>query len=142
MKVYGGVDVQIHIFLISALAGDEWSASRPWRITPGERATGTHWIGGWVDQRAGLDNTEIRKFLTLTGLELRPLGRSVRSQTLYRLRYSTDGGGGYEVRRWDGLRYHDICTKFHKDLFGHSKFNAGERGTQNDNMAATFIFSN
>jgi hypothetical protein len=40
MKAYGGVDVQIHIFLNSALAGDEWSASRPCRFTPG-----THWIG-------------------------------------------------------------------------------------------------
>jgi hypothetical protein len=40
-----------------------------------ERAPGTHWIGGWVDLRAGLDDLEKRKFLTLPGLELRPLGR-------------------------------------------------------------------
>jgi hypothetical protein len=31
-------------FLESALAGVEWSASRPRRFTPGERALGTHWI--------------------------------------------------------------------------------------------------
>jgi hypothetical protein len=31
---------------------------------------GTHWIGGWVDLRAGLDDLEKRKFLTLPGLEL------------------------------------------------------------------------
>jgi hypothetical protein len=30
------------------LVGCEWSASRPGRHTPGERAPGTHWIGGWV----------------------------------------------------------------------------------------------
>jgi hypothetical protein len=36
MKVYGGVDVQLHIFLTLALAGGEWSASCPGRITPGE----------------------------------------------------------------------------------------------------------
>jgi hypothetical protein len=30
-------------------------ASRPGRFTPRETATGTHWIGGWVDLRAGLD---------------------------------------------------------------------------------------
>jgi hypothetical protein len=32
--------------LTSALDGVEWSASRPGRFTPRERATGTHWIGG------------------------------------------------------------------------------------------------
>jgi hypothetical protein len=35
MKAYGGVDVQIHIHLTLALAGDEQSASRPSRFTPG-----------------------------------------------------------------------------------------------------------
>jgi hypothetical protein len=38
MKAYGGMDVQIHIFLTSALAGGEWSASRPGRFTPGKKA--------------------------------------------------------------------------------------------------------
>jgi hypothetical protein len=41
----------------------------------------------WVDPRSGLDDVEKRKFLTLPGLELRPLGRPARSQSLYRLRY-------------------------------------------------------
>jgi hypothetical protein len=49
--------------LTSAVAGGEWSASRPCRFTPREKAPGTHWIGGWVDPRAGLDNMEKRKFL-------------------------------------------------------------------------------
>jgi hypothetical protein len=35
MKMYGGMDVQIHIFLTSALAWGELSASRPGRFTPG-----------------------------------------------------------------------------------------------------------
>jgi hypothetical protein len=34
MKAYGGVDIWIYIFLTSALAGDEWSASRPGRFNP------------------------------------------------------------------------------------------------------------
>jgi hypothetical protein len=72
--------------LTSALVG-EWSASRPDRFTPGEKAPGNHWIGGWVDSRAGLDYLKKRKFLTLPGLELQPLGRPARSQSLYRLRY-------------------------------------------------------
>jgi hypothetical protein len=46
MEAYGGVDVLIRIFLTSALAAGEWSASR--RFTPGERALGARWIGGWA----------------------------------------------------------------------------------------------
>jgi hypothetical protein len=81
------VAVQIHLFLTSALAGGEWSASRPCRFTPGERASGTHCIGGWVRPRAGVDDIEKSTFLTLPGLEVQPLGRPGRSQSLYRLRY-------------------------------------------------------
>jgi hypothetical protein len=38
-----------------------------------------------VDPRAGLGDLEKRKFFTLPGLELRPLGRPARSQSLYQL---------------------------------------------------------
>jgi hypothetical protein len=38
------------------------------------KAPVTHWIGGWVDPRAGLDDVKKRKFFTLPGLELRLLG--------------------------------------------------------------------
>jgi hypothetical protein len=41
--------------LTSERDGGEWSASRPGRFTPRERAPGTHWIGGWVGPRAVLD---------------------------------------------------------------------------------------
>jgi hypothetical protein len=83
MKVYRGVDVQmIHIFLTSALVGGEWSASRPGCFTFGERAPGTHWIGDRVGTTAGLDDVGKRKFLTVPGLEFRPLWRPARSQSL------------------------------------------------------------
>jgi hypothetical protein len=36
MKAYGEVAVYIHIFLNLALVGDEWSASRLGRSTPGK----------------------------------------------------------------------------------------------------------
>jgi hypothetical protein len=39
----------------SALEGGGWSASRTSRLTPGKRTPGTHWVGGWVGPRAGLD---------------------------------------------------------------------------------------
>jgi hypothetical protein len=47
--------------LTSALDGDEWSASHPGRFTPKERASGTHWIGGWMGPRAVLDAVVKRK---------------------------------------------------------------------------------
>jgi hypothetical protein len=72
---------------MKVLVGGERSDSRPGHNTPWERARRTHWIGGWMGPRAGLDDTEKRKFLTLLGLELRPLCRPACSQSLYRLRY-------------------------------------------------------
>jgi hypothetical protein len=47
--------------LTSALDGGELSASRTGRFTPRERAPGTHWIGGWVGTRAGLEAEVNRK---------------------------------------------------------------------------------
>jgi hypothetical protein len=61
MKTYWGVEVH-HALLTSALGGGEWSASRPSRFAPGERASGTHWIGGCVGPRAGLHAVEKKKF--------------------------------------------------------------------------------
>jgi hypothetical protein len=48
----GGISTN---YLTSALDGGELSASRRGSFTPKERAHGTHWIGGWVGPRAGLD---------------------------------------------------------------------------------------
>jgi hypothetical protein len=52
---------------------------------PQGRSPGTHWIGGWVGFRDGLDDVEKRRFLTLPGIKLRPLGRPARIQSLYTL---------------------------------------------------------
>jgi hypothetical protein len=81
------VDVQIDVFLTSALVGDEWSATHLCRITPEEGAPDTHRLGGWVHPRAGLNDIKC-KHLTIPGLELRPLARPARNQLLYHLRYS------------------------------------------------------
>jgi hypothetical protein len=54
-------------------------------LYPSERDPGIHWIEGWVDPRVGLYDAEKRKYLTLLGLEFRPLGRPARSQSLSRL---------------------------------------------------------
>jgi hypothetical protein len=73
MKAYGGVVVWIHNSLTSALGGREWSASHPCLFTPG-----THWVGGWVGPRAGLDG----KYLTLPGLELQPVASRYTDYTI------------------------------------------------------------
>jgi hypothetical protein len=67
MKTYGGADVQIRVFLTSTLVGGEWTASRPGRFTPEERAHDIHSVGGCVDHRNGLDDVERRKFFAPTG---------------------------------------------------------------------------
>jgi hypothetical protein len=47
IKTCEGVEVYLYAFLTLAVGGGKWSVLRPCRITPGERATSTHWIGGW-----------------------------------------------------------------------------------------------
>jgi hypothetical protein len=71
-------------FFNSGLNGDEWTASRPCRFTPEEIALVSHWIGGWVGPRFGLDAVEKRK--TCLYQESKP-GWPARSPLLYRLSY-------------------------------------------------------
>jgi hypothetical protein len=42
----------------SATVGGELSASRSCRFTSSERATATHWVGGWVEAAEGLEAVE------------------------------------------------------------------------------------
>jgi hypothetical protein len=82
MQIYGGVDVWFHVFLTSALVGDVWSASPPGRFTPEKiipRYALERRLSGHQSQSGR------RKFFTLTELEIRPLSRRARSQSLYRL---------------------------------------------------------
>jgi hypothetical protein len=58
MKIHGGMEVQIHVFLTSDLLGGEPSASSSCHFTPGERFLGTPWTEGRVDPRAGTGNME------------------------------------------------------------------------------------
>jgi hypothetical protein len=52
VKMYGGVDVYIHIILTSALVEGELSTSLLGRFIPHEKALVTH----WVDPGVGLDD--------------------------------------------------------------------------------------
>jgi hypothetical protein len=123
MKAYGGVDVQIHIFLTSALVRGEWSASRPGRFTPEERAPGTHWIGGWVNPRAGLDDVEKWKFLTLPGL-VQPATRRYTDwaipapQTRDNMYYRSPSGIWGYVARW---RSANVSEEYIPSIFSEER---------------------
>jgi hypothetical protein len=58
MKAYRGVEVQIHVFLLSALYEGECSASHTDLCAPKERVPGFHWIGDRVGPSSGLDAAE------------------------------------------------------------------------------------
>jgi hypothetical protein len=60
VKTYGGMGIQIHVFVSPELGGVEWSASQPGRFTHG-----TLWIEGWVGPRTGLDDVENRNIFAL-----------------------------------------------------------------------------
>jgi hypothetical protein len=83
MRAYGGSGCIDPRFLDLGISWGwvVWFTPQP-LYSPGERDPCTYWIGSWVGPRPGLDDVEKRKFLTLQGLELRPLGRPARSQSL------------------------------------------------------------
>jgi hypothetical protein len=85
MKMHCGVEVQHYTFLTLELEEGERSASCHSHFTPKERAPGTHWIGGWVSPRIGLDVVEKRK-IPSAHQELKPDCPAC-SQSLYRLSY-------------------------------------------------------
>jgi hypothetical protein len=98
-------------FLTLALDGDEWSAPRPGRFTPGERSPGNHWIGGCVGSRASVDAVEKRKILQCR--ESNP-GRPARSLSVYRLRYP-------------GSWCSDKAIKFYSNLGKNIRYSYNER---------------
>jgi len=55
MKKYEGVEVWLHAFLTSAIDGDGQLHA------VAVCNTGTHWVGGWVGPRVGLDAVARRK---------------------------------------------------------------------------------
>jgi hypothetical protein len=66
----------------------------PWlRVTPDERTPCTHWTGGWVGLRAGLDRLEEKSFASARDWT------PVCSQTLYWLSYSSSAMLVYNVQR-------------------------------------------
>jgi hypothetical protein len=73
------MNVEIHIFLTSALGGGEWSASRPDLFTPRKRVPDTHWIGDWVDLKRRSRRRGEKKILDPTGTRTPTLRGPARS---------------------------------------------------------------
>jgi hypothetical protein len=72
-------------FLTPTLDGEMDKVTFRPPFTLGERSPGTHWIGGWVDLRTGLE-TEAREEILCLYRGSNP-GCPVCSQTLYLLTY-------------------------------------------------------
>jgi hypothetical protein len=79
-----GRGVTVPPFLTSVLHGDKWSTSCPGRLTHGEKAPCTHWIGGLVGPRVSLDAVEKRKIFHFWESNL---GRPAHILLLYWLSY-------------------------------------------------------
>jgi hypothetical protein len=68
----------------SAIEWSNLSVSRPGRFTLKEIATGTYWLGGWVEPRTVLNAVEKRKNFAMKGIEPGP---SSPNPSLYLLSY-------------------------------------------------------
>jgi hypothetical protein len=118
--MYGGVDVQIQGFLTSEVV-DEWSVSGSGRFIPEERTACIQRLGRCASQsRSG--PREDKKILPLTGLELQPVGRASRSQSLYQVQVS--GGANQSCCRCN-VRCVSLCHAYrpvgiNKACYGHS----------------------
>jgi hypothetical protein len=71
-------------FLTSVLDGVSGERHTPAALYPQEKTPVTHWTGGWVGPRAGLDTDARGKILLpLPGIEAGSPGHPVRGRKLY-----------------------------------------------------------
>jgi hypothetical protein len=71
MKTYWGTRGITLPFLISALDKGRGSASTPSHFNMGAKASGTHWIEGWLGPRASVAAVEGKKKSYLLGIKPR-----------------------------------------------------------------------
>jgi len=73
MRVHEGVEVQIYVFLTSALDGGEWSASRPSPLTPAKEPVILTGFAAWWPQ-SRTERLVMGKIFFLPGTEPHFLG--------------------------------------------------------------------
>jgi hypothetical protein len=102
MKTYGGMDVYIHVLLISALIGGEWSTSRPRPLYP--RGKSPRYP---LDRRLGVPQSQSRRFeeekiLDPTGVTFKNTLR-IHSATLNHVLFQSNQfpASGVSAYSWD-----------------------------------------
>jgi hypothetical protein len=80
-KMYGGVEVQLLVYLTSAVDCGEWSALCPERLIPRESNPSVHWMGGG-GSRASSDAVKKRAPLALA-MNPNPIPRSSSLQSSF-----------------------------------------------------------
>jgi hypothetical protein len=99
-------------FLISALDGGEWSASRPGRTLPPGKGHPVPIVqeAGWAREPVWTQRLE-EKSLSLPGIEPRSPSRPARSQTLYWLSYP--GSMGFHLSILNCVRIWSVNVLLH-----------------------------
>jgi hypothetical protein len=89
-------------------------------LLPGESASVTLWIGGWVGTETCLEAVERRRIVPLPGFKLRLLGRPTGNQLLYRLQ--RDMKTSCKPQAW----MQNFLLQWQK-IFVYSKFESSNR---------------
>jgi hypothetical protein len=119
------------LFLTSALDGGELSAGSPCCFTPGETASGTHCIGGWMGPRNRLDVMEKRNLLFLPGIKPQLLSHLAHSLVTIPTELSIFCAFINSVNRYDKwvvakwfsnyeIQYNPFCSVIVRDLEKHT----------------------
>jgi len=92
--------------LTSTLDGNEWSASRPGHSTPQEIAPDTHWIGGWVGPRSGVDTKSSQLLLGLKTSIFQPVDQRY-TKNNFGISTKRKGEGTNNIHEYDGETNYD-----------------------------------
>jgi hypothetical protein len=138
MKTYWGMEVQLHAFLISALDGGEWSASRPGRFTPRERVRGTHWIGGWVSHYTHTDPYPSKTQHNITQYREKCLKNGDVGCAKPHAQCTSNVKGTVFFSKYTSETHSAISHTFHNDMEKQNPYQSKSRRRRPETMPASF----